>query len=606
MKISSPQSRLKEFFRQWGTDWISLRRLVFYTTLSVSAVAALLDALGGQDVMFKPEDVKTVRMAMLVWAIAHIPMYLAARGRNPQKIYLIYAYAAFGVVTFLFQTCNVDPALQISTQTGQNCALIFLGVLLLPRRRFIEYSFVVSGTSLAYIAYSRDYLLVPRGTAYLMALTSIIAGFWILSVFLSFLLDMFHQRMAESHQALSSHSAALAIEVEKQAQIIQLQKEAAFEAQKMEAIGLLAGGIAHDFNNKLAVIKGYSEIIGHDLEKLGYPPGNLGHIIKAVNDTTNMTRQLLSFSRKEIVQPRVVDINAELNERRVMLSLLAGGQASFSLKLSPDACNTLIDPAQFEQILVNLVANARDAMPDGGSLEISTFSRVLDRKTAENIPGAAPGTYIVARFTDTGTGIDPQTMSRLFEPFFTTKPRGRGTGLGLATTYGNVKQNGGFIEVASTVNEGSVFSIHLPRAGGSPDAGTAAIVQVPDFTTNKTILVVEDDTEVRDLLVKILSSSGFRTINAPGPAEAIQVSRDHQGTIHLMLCDVIMLDGGALTAVTGIRAQRPGIRILYMSGYPDEVLAPKGILSMGKNFIAKPFDSPTLLKKIGEVLSASS
>jgi signal transduction histidine kinase/CheY-like chemotaxis protein len=603
--IKTLLNRIGFFLNRTVSDQDRMRVIGFNALLGLSAFASTLVVLGYQNPMFQPGVSATIRKGILAWVLLHIPMYLASRGRHAEKVRIFYFYAAFLVLAFIYQASDAGKVMRLSVQISETCILLFISVLLIPMRRLIEFCAVACTILFAMLFSIPEAFSTPRDIAVTMALASIIIGMWIPTSVLAVLLEFFHRSMAEANKNLSEFNTKLRLEVEKQSVIIKGQQAKVFEAQKMEAIGLLAGGIAHDFNNKLAIIRGYGELIDGSPDDRESVLEWVRNIISAANETSRMTRQLLSFSRQEIIQPRVLNLNSSLKERHLMLSLLAGGQVAYASNFSPELGNCVIDPGQLEQILVNLVANARDAMPDGGRLEVSTCNTTLDSRFASSHPGIQPGPYVTLSITDTGTGMDARTMEHLFEPFFTTKERGKGTGLGLATIYGIVHQNSGCIEVESRAGSGTTFRIHFPRVESEVTAYQSPGVLDSAPAGTETILVVDDEAKIRRLINTILTSKGYRVIEADGPTGAIQASREHQGTIHLLLTDVIMLDGGAKTAVAGITAQRPDIKVLYMSAHADDIITHHGVLDEGKFFIAKPFSSNDLLRKIHEIIHST-
>ena len=379
------------------------------------------------------------------------------------------------------------------------------------------------------------------------------------------------------------------------------------QSQKLEAVGQLAGGVAHDFNNVLTAILGFTELM---LE--GTPAGDSRHqdlleIKKAARRAAGLTQQLLAFSRKQILQPKVLDINAAVAATELMLKRLILEHISLTVSLMPDVGMIKIDPTQLEQILVNLVVNAGDAMPRGGKLTIETGNVTLDEHYRQRHLPLTPGDYVMLAVSDTGTGMDEATSQRIFEPFFTTKGLGKGTGLGLSTVYGIVKQSGGYIWVYSEPGRGSTFKIYLPQVRvGVP----ASIDQSPEPTElpggAETILLVEDDDGVR-LLVRItLERLGYRVLEAGNPKEAMQLAGELSVPIHLLLSDVIMPESEGLPLFERLSAVQPGIRVLYMSGYTDDAIVRHGVLAEGTPFLQKPFTSLALARKIRTVLQSQS
>ncbi|MGH9544524.1 MAG: ATP-binding protein [Terriglobales bacterium] len=372
------------------------------------------------------------------------------------------------------------------------------------------------------------------------------------------------------------------------------------QSQKMEAIGLLAGGVAHDFNNLLAVINGYSDLL---LERLDLPDTDrrgLEQIKQAGNSAASLTRQLLMLSRQQVVEPVVLNINQTVGNLDKMLRRLIKENIEFSFVLDPQLDRVKADPGQIEQIVLNLVVNARDAMPNGGKLRIQTKN--VEKRAPQAGPEVSPGRFVLLEVTDTGTGMDQQTQTHIFEPFFTTKAVGKGTGLGLATVYGIVKQSSGFIEVQSTPGRGSSFQIHLPaeaQAGAAVEPGkdTAEL-----SFSGETVLVVEDAKALRDLICQALSASGCNVLSAPEGQEALRIVDQQKGVIDLLVTDVIMpgMNGAALAKQ--VRSLRPEMKILYMTGYSGEFVR-SDMLVPGVSFIQKPFTPADLRRKIHKMLA---
>jgi two-component system, cell cycle sensor histidine kinase and response regulator CckA len=372
------------------------------------------------------------------------------------------------------------------------------------------------------------------------------------------------------------------------------------QSQKMEAIGLLAGGVAHDFNNLLAVINGYSDLL---LERSDLPEADrrsLEQIKQAGGSAASLTRQLLMLSRQQVVEPVVLNINQTVGNLDKMLRRLIKENIQFSFVLDPMLDRVKADPGQIEQIVLNLVVNARDAMPGGGTLRIQTKN--VEKSAPQAAPGASPSRFVLLEVTDTGTGMDQQTQAHIFEPFFTTKAVGKGTGLGLATVYGIVKQSNGHIEVQSTLGRGSSFQIYLPaevQAGAVVEPGKEATEAT---FSGETILVVEDATPLRDLICQALSVSGCTVLSAPEAQEALRILNQQKGVIDLLITDVIMpgMNGPALAKQ--VRALRPETKILYMTGYSGEFVR-SDMLIPGVSFIQKPFTPADLRRKIRKMLA---
>jgi len=377
------------------------------------------------------------------------------------------------------------------------------------------------------------------------------------------------------------------------------------QVQKMEAVGLLAGGIAHDFNNLLTVINGYSTLIVRELEPGSEMRLEAEQVLRAGERAAELTRQLLSFSRRQILEPRVLDLNRQVRAVQPMLERLIGEHIAFHTRLAENAGCVRIDPGQLEQVLMNLVVNARDASHTGGEIVVETGNCELDESFTQKHPGSVAGRYLRVSVRDKGEGMNDDVKQRIFEPFFTTKELGRGTGLGLATTYGIVKQSGGYIEVISKPNEGACFNIYLPRVFEPPDAlDVESASELP--TGSQTILVVEDEPGVRNLIAQVLTKRGFKVLECGDPKEALSVFDGERDEIDMLLTDVVMpyLSGPALAHL--LTARKPELPVLFMSGHTDNKEALEKILEKGIQFLPKPFTSDGLLRKVRDTLACTS
>ena len=374
------------------------------------------------------------------------------------------------------------------------------------------------------------------------------------------------------------------------------------QSQKMEAVGLLAGGIAHDFNNLLGVITGYAELAQRALQ-----PGHPAHprveeIRRAADRAAVLTRQLLAFSRRQVVQPKLLDLKDVVHGLEPMLKRILGEDVRLVTRFDEDDVIVNADPGQLEQVVMNLAINARDAMPRGGRLTIRTARVRLDDAFVRNHPGARAGAYVLLEVSDEGTGMDPDTVARIFDPFFTTKEVGRGTGLGLATVYGIVKQNDGSIDVESAPGAGSIFRVYLPEAQGGADAAVAeAAVPAAASGGTETILLMEDEDGLRTIAREILEEAGYRVLEARDVGEGIALAAGPPGSIEAILSDVVMPGASGPQGVAMIRTLHPEIRILYMSGYPD-LDQRHGTLGPEDELLEKPFTADSLLRRIRAVL----
>ncbi len=385
-------------------------------------------------------------------------------------------------------------------------------------------------------------------------------------------------------------------------------EEQFYQAQKMEAIGRLAGGVAHDFNNLMTVINLSSRL----LERKLYPEDPLWDHVQRIKDAgqraADLTRQLLAFSRREIIEPKVVDLNDLIGDLSKMLKRLIGEDIELKAYLADGLWPVKVDPTQIEQVVINLAVNARDAMPNGGKLTLETTNIVLDAAYAAHHLGVEPGEYVLLAISDTGVGMSAEVKAHLFEPFFTTKERGKGTGLGLASVFGIVKQNQGHISVYSEVGQGTTFKIYLPRSEARAQAKVEA--EIGDLTIahpltldfTPTILLVEDEVQVREITREVLTAQGYQVLTAQDGAEAIQIAQNHAGPIHLLLTDVVMPHLSGRELANQLRSIRPDMQVLFSSGYTDNAIVHHGVLDKDVHFLSKPFNAETLMRKVQEVL----
>jgi PAS domain S-box-containing protein len=372
------------------------------------------------------------------------------------------------------------------------------------------------------------------------------------------------------------------------------------QSQKMEAIGRLSGGVAHDFNNLLCVIIGHTEVLSEWLGPNEPVLNNVIQIKKAADSAAALTRQLLAFSRKQVFHPRA--LNAIVVDTQKLLGRLIGEHIELFTSLDPNLGQVLVDPVQIEQVLMNLVLNARDAMPQGGKLTIETSNIQLEENHESKHSIVPAGRYVLFAVTDTGCGMDEETQTRIFEPFYTTKELGKGTGLGLATVYGIVKQSGGFIWVYSECGRGTTFKVYLPRVDNlsAPQRPSKQLVVIQSGT--ETILLVEDAEPLRVLIKEILVNCGYKVLEAENGNEAIRIARDFQGPIHLLLTDVIMPGMGGEQLAAQLSQFLPEMKVLYMSGYPNDGIVRSGILASGVALLEKPFTREILARNVRQVL----
>jgi signal transduction histidine kinase len=374
------------------------------------------------------------------------------------------------------------------------------------------------------------------------------------------------------------------------------------QVQKIEAMGRLAAGVAHDFNNILTAITGHSELLIRQLDADDPRRKNAEQIEKAAYRAAGLTRQLLIFSRKQVIEPRVLDLNAVILDIKKMLRRLIGEDIEFCTSLDPAAGHIKADPGQIEQVIMNLAVNARDAMPTGGKLTVATANTALDKNCLKNFPDMDAGNYVMLAVTDTGTGMSEEVKAHLFEPFFTTKPSGKGTGLGLATCFGIVKQNTGHINVQSELGSGTTFKIYFPQVQSALEPLRVRNRPAAVAGGNETVLLVEDEPVVRELAVATLREKGYTVVEAVNGEEGLRLARQHDGKIDLVLTDVVMPVMGGKEMADALRSSHPNTRVLFTSGYTEDALGHHGVLRPGILFLPKPYLTATLARKVREVL----
>jgi signal transduction histidine kinase/ActR/RegA family two-component response regulator len=380
------------------------------------------------------------------------------------------------------------------------------------------------------------------------------------------------------------------------------------QAQKLEAVGQLAGGVAHDFNNILTVISGYSDILLKRIPESDLNRSKVEEIKLAAQRASSLTRQLLAFSRKQVLQPRLFNLNTLVTDIGNMLRRLIGEDIELVISLTADVAQINADPGQLEQVLMNLVVNARDAMPNGGRITVETTIVEVDRAYAEQHVAVQPGSYVMLAVSDSGSGMDSETMKHIFEPFYTTKDQGKGTGLGLSTVYGIVKQSGGNIWFYSEPGQGTVFKIFLPSAVNAqqpliPDSDVESPIAKGG---TETILVVEDEPQIRQMACEFLSESGYKLLVAANGVEALRILKEESAAIDLILTDVVMPEMNGRELAEHVAVARPGAKVLYMSGYTNDAIVRHGVLDSGTWFVQKPFSPDALARKIREVLDSGN
>jgi hypothetical protein len=374
------------------------------------------------------------------------------------------------------------------------------------------------------------------------------------------------------------------------------------QAQKMEAVGRLAGGVAHDFNNLLLVISGYAEVMLEQLERESSLHQKAVAIQQSADRATTLTRQLLAFSRKQLLELKVVDVNAIVADMERLLRPLIGENIELVTKLGSELGRTRADSGQLEQVLMNLVVNSKDAMPEGGRITIATENVTLDDSYRRKHTFIQPGPYVMLSVSDTGVGMSKETQAQIFEPFFTTKEKGKGTGLGLSTVYGIVKQSGGYVFVQSELGRGSTFRIYLPRVDDPAETYSPTKTAQEAINGTETVLLVEDEESVRQLVKETLQARGYRVMEAENGRAGLEVAESYGGTIDMVITDVVMPGMSGRELAKKLVAARPNTKVLYLSGYTEDSVVQQDVLGSGTSFLQKPFTLQTLAKKVREIL----
>ena len=418
--------------------------------------------------------------------------------------------------------------------------------------------------------------------------------------------EQLERRVAERTTTLSEMAASLERtneELQQQMELSRKLEDQLLQSQKMEAIGRLAGGVAHDFNNVLTVILGYNGMVMEDLRNQPRLLERAEEVQHAAERAASLTKQLLAFSRRQILQPAILDLNEVVRNMEKLLRHVIGEDIDFATRLDPALAPVRADPTHLDQVIMNLVINSRDAMPDGGKLTVETANVALDESYAQSHSGIVPGHYVQMAVSDTGHGMSQETQRKIFEPFFTTKEVGKGTGLGLSIVYGIVKQNGGDIWVYSQVGKGTTFKVYLPAVSDRYATKTAIVPRVSPHGRAEMILLVEDDAKVRQLVEGVLREHGFQVVVCENVSQAIALCKERAMPIDLLLTDVVMPDMSGPELAEELGKLRPGLKVVYMSGYADNAVVRHGVIKPGAEFVEKPFIAETLTEKLREVLA---
>lgn len=526
--------------------------------------------------IFKPVEAP-VQKGLIVFAVRLDQLLGRSKACNNQN---------FGFDVCLFELRSDAPPLFMSATSASACLELYSHALdlslSLPIFRFGKVYLITFSSDEAWIA------MYPLRAGLLAALVGLL-----IAALVSTMVGMVTNRRIKLERLVEQRTAEL-----------HANQEKLLEAQKMESVGRLAGGVAHDFNNMLQVILGTAEMALERVSPSEPLYDDLAGIHQAAQRSAALTKQLLAFARKQAIKPRIIDLNVAIEELRNMLKHLAGEDVELVFQPSPELWNVKIDASQVDQILTNLCVNARDAIVSIGKIIIETHNFSCTEDYVLGHAGFLFGDYVVMSLSDNGCGIDSETLPHLFEPFFTTKEFGKGTGLGLATVYGIVKQNGGFVHVHSEPSKGATFSIYIPRETAQCTEATEEYVPKVVVGHGETLLLVEDETVLLGMTRRMLSSLGYDVFSTSSPTEALRLAEVNQGKIHLLLTDLVMPEMTGRNLANQISLLCPGIKMLFMSGYTAQVIAHHGILEEGVNFIQKPFPMKGLAAKLREILDA--
>jgi len=499
--------------------------------------------------------------------------------------------------------------------------VILVAAILLGAKATIIFAFLCTGsTTLFFIiqgSLSKAEVIPPP----LMELVMVITTLWLATLLLRFAMvsiaagfneaqqmeaalnkakDQLEENVKQRTSELANANKALQKEIIERKQM----EERLLQAQKMEAIGRLAGGVAHDFNNLLTAIIGYTDLLLLNLMADDPSKTKLLEIKKASNRAADLTRRLLAFSRKQIMQPRIFNLNKVINETQKMLRRIIGEDIELITKLNPNIANIKADPIQISQIVINMAVNSRDAMPQGGIFAISTQNTILDESSKDIIPEVKPGKYVEMEISDNGTGMEKDIQSHIFEPFFTTKEKDKGTGLGLASMYGIVTQSGGAINLISEPGQGTTFRLYFPETIEEPEKPAEHDMTSLRETGNETVLLVEDDEIVRHFIEKVLQDAGYKVLVATNSQEALKYCKNKSQPIELMVTDVVIPGGMSGVGLSKkVKELCPDVQVLYISGYTDENIMQHGIVKPEVHFLQKPFSHDTLLLMVRKILN---
>lgn len=576
-------------------DLDRFRRVLFGALLAVGVLLAVNVPLSQMELM-RPGWIWPVRALLLGWAALHLPLFLLAR-RRPTTAYALHLSGAFAVIMVVFTGVEVDPLASLGLQFTYHTGILVEALLLLPFAEYAVFAVVTGTVHLGFALVRLQGFDVSQVASLAVGLLTPLSTLIVLTVAASLLLERYLRSVARYQEDLRSQNQRLEAEVGRRTRVIEEQQQQVMQMAKMEAIGTLAGGVAHDFNNLLTPILA----LASEIRELTAPTDEAHEaaqlITQSARKAAQLNRQLLGFARRGKLQSVAVDVHQQVQEVAVLLGRTLERRVAIALRLEAARPYVLGDPAQVQQIVLNLAVNARDAMPDGGELRLSTAN--VELPAAGGPQDLHPGRYLVLSVEDTGTGISPELRERVFEPFFTTKPLGEGTGMGLAMVYGSVKNHGGTVELTSEVGKGSRFCIWLPVTEGQP-AGKSG--KHPAYRGTGRLLVVDDEELVRSSVARLLKSMGYEVTTAGDGQEALEVYRAAPAGFDLVLLDLGMPRMDGLACLQALKAHAPAARVLISTGYATDGAAQRALEGGACGCLYKPYEMGALADAVRQAL----
>lgn len=609
MKLGELPQRINELFTKAALNIEAVRHLLFTILLVVSAFSAIFIVFGGQEVFFKSELVLYSKFIVMLWIICHFVLFFIGRNNRLELACFTYLVLAFMLVSAAFQSTTLSHFEKIILQFPITYTILFIALLLLPFKKFFQLSSLICGVSIIWIIIIQGKFLPPFGINIAVSFITQIFSHWILGILVARIMQLHYQRILESQAELANHNEKLEEEVAANVKVIKMQQEQLYQAQKLEALGQLTGGLSHDFNNYLTAILGFGKLAGRRVEKGSPVWRNINQIVRAGEKLSALTKQLLLFSRKQPMNPGIIDINKTITGLLKMLNRLIREDVTIKTDFAEDIQKIRADEVNIEQVIVNLVVNARDALPDGGTLTIRTENVTMSNEDLIKIPNSKEGKYVCLSVEDNGVGIDTETQKKIFEPFFTTKEVGKGTGLGLSVIYGIVQEHKGWINVFSEEGRGTTFKIYLATTEMPftvRKKGDTTALNAKELGGNgERVLVIEDQEEILNFCEVTLNENGYQATTAKNADEAYNSIKAETKGFEFIITDIVLPGKSGINLVKEIEKMIPSIGIILTSGYSDKKEECEELIQSGVPFLQKPFDSEQLLRAIKKVKKKS-